>query len=133
MISAPHFVSSVDVGGVFLRRRGQRIAALVVDALLDLVGGDQLAQLRVELVDDRPRRAGRRQQRRSAAPTSKPGSPDSSTVGTSGSRLKRSVAVHGDRRAACRPARLPIAGGSTPNATGTWPPSRSFISGAVPL
>ena len=29
--------------------------------------------------------------------------------------------------------RLPIAGGSTPNATGTWPPSRSFISCAVPL
>src|SRR5262249_38417445 len=59
---APLGLLAVDVAGVFLRRRGQGIAALGVDALLDLVRLDQRAQRRVELVDDRPRRAGGRKE-----------------------------------------------------------------------
>ena len=60
--AAPLGLFLVDVGGVLGRRRGQRIAALEVDALLHVVGADQLAQFGAELVDDLLRRAGRRQQ-----------------------------------------------------------------------
>ena len=63
---------------------------------------------------------------------SNPGSPNSSKVGTSGSSENRFLLVTATARNL--PAWiLPSAGGSTPNAIGTCPPSRSFITGAVPL
>ena len=58
--------------------------------------------------------------------------PDSAKVGTSGKRPVRVGLATAIARSL--PAWiLPSAGGITPNATGTWPPSRSFITGAVPL
>src|SRR5262249_25482534 len=54
---APLGLFAVDVLGVLLGRRGERVAALGQDALLDLFGLRQRAQGRVEPVDDRPRRA----------------------------------------------------------------------------
>ena len=60
--AAPLALFAVDVRGVFVGRRGQRVAAFGLDALLDHIGVDQRAQLLVEAIDDRPRRAGRREQ-----------------------------------------------------------------------
>src|SRR5262249_12474143 len=59
---APLGLFAVDVLGVLLGRRGERVAAFGQDALLDLFRLHQRAQRRVEPVDDRPRGAGGRQQ-----------------------------------------------------------------------
>src|SRR5262245_5213733 len=50
----------IDVGGIFLRRGEQRLGAVLGHALFGVGRADRLAQRRRELVDDRPRRAGRR-------------------------------------------------------------------------
>src|SRR4051812_31273399 len=47
-----------DVGGVLLGRAGGRAAAVGDDAFLELIRGHDGAQLLVEPLDDRPRRAG---------------------------------------------------------------------------
>src|SRR5215475_14027480 len=52
---------TIDVGGVLRWAGGELVAALGVDALLHVGALDQLLQLRIEPVDDRLRRAGRRQ------------------------------------------------------------------------
>src|SRR5689334_10347775 len=53
---------AINVGSVLVGAGDERIAALGVDARLHIRGGDQLAQLGVEAVDDRLGGAGGRQQ-----------------------------------------------------------------------
>lgn len=64
--------------------------------------------------------------------TSKPGKPDSATVGTSGSSGERCALVMAmaRNRPACTCGR---AEGVLSNIDCTWPPSRSVMAGALPL
>src|SRR5262245_51647389 len=59
---APLAFLALDVGGVLLRRAGHRPTAVGDQAHFHVVGVDDLAQLPVEALDNRWRRAGRREQ-----------------------------------------------------------------------
>src|SRR4029077_1002426 len=58
----PFALFAVDDRGVLFGRRRLRLAAFVDDALAHLVGRQRRAQFLVQPLDDRPRRAGGRQQ-----------------------------------------------------------------------
>src|SRR5579864_314440 len=58
----PFGLFAIDDRGVLVGRRRLRLAAFVDDALAHLFGRQRRAQFLVQPVDDRPRRAGRRQQ-----------------------------------------------------------------------
>src|SRR5262249_59918656 len=58
----PFRLLAIDVLGILLGRRRQRLAALGDDTLLDLLAADQRPQRAIEPLDDRLRRARRRQQ-----------------------------------------------------------------------
>src|SRR5262249_57462700 len=59
---SPFRLLAIDVLGVLLGRRRQRVAALGDDTLLDLLAADQRPQRAIEPLDDRPRRARRSKQ-----------------------------------------------------------------------
>src|SRR2546430_17059663 len=88
----PLLLILVDEVGIVFRRAGRDLGAIIAQLLLYLVGGERVAQRLVELVDDRPRRAGGRDEgvigrgveTGKAPPLHRPAASQQATKGSSG-------------------------------------------------